>query len=186
MKKAVLTFAVASALSAQVMAQDPSPTCDELVWSAQVLQANPDIALSCQGVYERAGKLYARVEIELTRARGNRLSFRPMHKDGSKGAARSVVVPNSWRAEIDGRSYRASELLAGQQLTVYMPEDRFALTIDDGEFDGDEEMLAIEEASMVTAMPKTASPLFAMLGAGVAALAAGAAFTRRRLRLYRS
>ena len=115
-----LTLTLASA----AQAQDPSPTCDELVWSAQVLAANPDIKQSCLGVYERGDTLYARSEIELTRVRGNRLTFRPMHRDGSKGRARSITVPSTWRAEIKGRSYRAGELLPGQRLNVFIPEDR--------------------------------------------------------------
>lgn len=182
MKKHLIGAAIALALSGQALAQEPAPTCDDLVWSAQVLAANPDIAMSCQGVYARNGELYAKVTIELTRVRGNRLTFRPQHTDGSKGAQRSINVSSSWRADIEGRKYRAGELLPGQELSVYMPEDRFALAVHDGAFDGDEELITIEEAAVV-AMPKTASPVYAALGAGLALLAMGFVMTtRRRLR----
>ena len=186
MKKAAFAATLLAALSTPALAQDPSPLCSELNWSAQVLAANPDIGESCRGVYELNGKYYAKVEIELTRVRGNRLTFKPRHTDGSMGKPRSIRVNNSWRADIDGRSYRADELLAGQRLNVYIPEDRFALGVDDGDFAGEEELVAIEEAAVVTEMPKTASPLFAALGAGVTLLAAGGALTTRRLRRRRA
>lgn len=184
MKKQLIGAAIAIALSAQALAQGPAPTCDDLVWSAQVLAANPDIKLSCQGVYARNNELYAKVTIELTRVRGNKLTFRPKHTDGSQGTRRSITVGSSWRADIDGRKYRASELLPGQELSVYIPEDRFALAVHDGAFDGDEELINIEAATVV-AMPKTASAVYAALAAGLALTAFGFVMTTRR-RLRRS
>ncbi|MDP5054624.1 MAG: hypothetical protein NWP69_12600 [Congregibacter sp.] len=193
MKKSLIGLAIAVALSGETSAQDLAPSCDDLVWSAQVLAANPDIALSCQGVYVRNDELYAKVTIELVRVRGNRLTFKPQHTDGSEGARRSITVGTNWRANIGGRSYRASELLAGQELTVYIPEDRFALAIDDGYLDDDinddmnddMELIMIEDASIVS-MPKTASAFYAALGAGVALLGLGLAMTRRRLQRARA
>lgn len=182
MKKHLIGAAIILSLHGQAMAQESSPNCDDLVWSAQVLAANPDIALSCQGVYARNGELYAKVTIELTRVRGNRLTFRPRHTNGSEGARRSITVGNNWRADIDGRKYRAAELVPGQELSVYIPEDRFALAVHDGAFDGDEELISIDEATVV-AMPKTASPIYATLAAGLSLLGLGVIMTlQRRLR----
>ena len=96
-----------------------------------MLAANPDIRKACQGVYVRNNKLYAKVSIELLRVRGNRLTFQTKWPDGGTGAPRSITVPGSWRARIGGRSYAASELQAGQELSVYVPEDRFALGVPD-------------------------------------------------------
>ena len=184
MRKLLLTSAVLAVMANPAAAQTGGAlTCDDLVWSAQVLAANPDVGKSCQGVYERGGKLYAKVEIEVVRARGNRLTFKSVHTDGSSSSNRSVMVPNSWRANIEGEEYRAGELLPGQKLNVYLPEDRFALLLDDGDFGGDEDVISIEEAAVVS-MPKTASPLFAVLAAGFGMLGLGGALTairRRRL-----
>ena len=177
-----VTALAATLINPEAVAQDPSPLCSELVWSAAVLQANPDIARSCRGVYERQGKYYARIDIQLVRVRGNRLTFKPVHTDGSMGSARSVTVPIRWRADIDGKSYRAADLLPGQELSVYMPQDRFALAWDDGDFDGEEDFMAIEEAEPV-AMPETASPLFSGFYTGLALLSLATGLTiRRRLR----
>lgn len=104
-------------------------TCADLHWSADVLAANPDIALACQGVYEKDGVLYARASIEIIKVQGNSLKFRTLRTDGSKGIPRSVKLDSSWRVELDGRAYRARDLTSGQKLDIYLPEDRFALTV---------------------------------------------------------
>jgi hypothetical protein len=145
MKRLLIAAAAATALSQGTVAQDTAPGCEDLVWSAQLLATNPDIGLSCRGVYQRNSELFAKVRIELTSVRGNRLTFRPEHIDGSMGPPRSITVSSSFRADIEGRKYRVRELNPGQRLDVYIPEDRFALTIHDGAFDGDEEMLMIED-----------------------------------------
>jgi len=191
MRKPVRTALTASSLllalllgatASQAQVPGRAPTCNDLVWSAQVLAANPDIRDSCQGVYQRGDELFAKVEITLTRVRGNRLTFRPQHLDGTQGKARSIVVPNSWRANIDGSEYRARDLIAGQKLSVYIPEDRFALALGESNLAGDDdiELIDIEEAAVVTSMPKTASALPAALLAGLLLLASGLLLRARR------
>ena len=190
-KKMVVAMGMALALSTgSVMAQnaatadlaaDTSPTCADLNWSAEVLAMNPDIAESCQGVFEKDGSLYAKVTIEVVRVRGNRMTFRPMHTDGTKGDSRGVSLANDWRAEIGGRQYRASDLMRGQQLNVYLPEDRFALAIADADGPDEADIMMIEEE--VVEMPTTASPLFLFGLAGGAFLALGGLLTGLRRRL---
>lgn len=129
------------------------PGCEDLNWSAQVIAANPDIRESCLGVYVRDMKYFARSVIELVRTNGNALTFRPVHRDGSLGKVRRVTVPNSWRANIDGTDYRAGDLYGGQRLSVYIPEDRFALTIHGQSTEDEQQLLKIEEAD-VSAVPQ--------------------------------
>ncbi len=181
-KKLVVAMGMALALSAgSVSAQDAAPTCADLNWSADVLAANPDIGASCQAVYEKDGKLYAKVSIEVIRVRGNRMTFRPLHTDGTMGDSRSVQLDSSWRAEIGGRSYRASDLMRGQQLNVYIPEDRFALAIEDADGPDEADIVMIEDE--VVEMPTTASPLFLVGLAGGAFLALGGLLSGIRRRL---
>ena len=181
-KKMVVAMGMALALSAgSVTAQDAAPTCADLNWSADVLAANPDIGASCQAVYEKDGKLYAKVSIEVVRVRGNRMTFRPLHTDGTMGDSRSVQLDSSWRAEIGGRSYRASDLMRGQQLNVYIPEDRFALAIEDADGPDEADIVMIEDE--VVEMPTTASPLFLVGLAGGAFLALGGLLSGIRRRL---
>ena len=190
-KKLVLAMGMALSLSAgQAFAQNASsegmdigtPTsCADLNWSAEVLAANPDIAMSCQAVYEKDGELFAKASIEIIRVRGNRMTFRTMHTDGSKGDSRSVVLDPSWRAEIGGRTYRASDLMRGQQLNVYIPQDRFALAVEDSDGVDTADVVVIEEE--VVEMPSTASPLFLIGLAGGAFIALGGLLSGVRRRL---
>ena len=189
-KKVVAAVGMALALSAgQLMAQETSSsgavqsstvTCADLNWSAEVLAANPDIAAMCQTVYEKDGRLFAKTSIEVVRVRGNTMTFRPKHTDGTLGDSRSVTLDSSWRANIGGRQYRASDLMRGQSLNVYLPEDRFALAVEDDDGLDDADLMAIEDA---TEMPTTASPLFLVGLAGGAFLALGGLLSGIRRRL---
>jgi hypothetical protein len=184
-KKIIVATGLGLALSAgSVIAQDEnvtsSITCADLNWSAEVLAKNPDIAAMCQTVYEKDGNLYAKTSVEVVRVRGNIMTFRPLHVDGTKGDSRSVTLDSSWRAQIAGRNYRASDLSRGQELDVYLPEDRFALAVVDVDGPDEGDFLVIEDA---TQMPTTASPLFLFGLAGGAFLALGGAISAIRRRL---
>jgi hypothetical protein len=170
-KKLVVALGMAMSLSMGQSAMAQTSTCDDINWSASVLAANPDIGSSCKGIYEKDGEMFAKATIEIVRVRGNTITFRPQHTDGSSGDSRTVTVPAGWRAEIGGRNYRASDLMRGQELNIYIPSDRWAMLVedDDGMDDSDTEMV-IEEA---VAMPTTASPLFLFGMAGGAFLALG-------------
>ena len=101
-KKMVVAVGMALSMSAgQLMAQDTNSagavqsstvTCADLNWSAEVLAMNPDIGAMCQTVYEKDGKLYAKTSIEVVRVRGNTMTFRPKHIDGTLGDSRSVTL----------------------------------------------------------------------------------------------
>jgi hypothetical protein len=175
-KKIAIAVGMALSVSAgSLMAQDEAAasavTCADLNWSAEVLALNPDIAAMCQSVYEKDGKMFAKASIEVVRVRGNRMTFRSLHTDGTMGDSRSVQLDSAWRAEIGGRSYRASDLMRGQQLNVYLPEDRFALAVTDADGPDEGDLVAIEEE--VVEMPTTASPLFLIGAVGGAFLALG-------------
>lgn len=115
---------------AQYDIQTRLPSCATLNWSEAVHRSYPDIHQICRGVYQKDGVLYARAEVEVLRVSGNRLTLRTLHTDGSRGHQTTVRVGPDWRARIDGREYRAGELVGGQRLTVYIPEDRFAIALE--------------------------------------------------------
>ena len=67
-KKAIIAAGLGLALSSgHAMAQATDISCDDLNWSAVVLERNPDIAQTCTGVYEKDGKLFAKAPIEVVR-----------------------------------------------------------------------------------------------------------------------
>ena len=165
---------------AQSSAQSSTVTCADLNWSAEVLARNPDVAETCRAVYEKDGRLFAQMQIEVIRTRGNTMTFRTLHTDGTRGDSRSVTMDPGFRAQIGGRSYRVSDLNRGQQLNVYLPEDRFALIMEDEDGPDHTDAVAIEDA---TVMPTTASPLFLIGLAGGVLFGLGgiAGAMRRRL-----
>ncbi len=179
-KKLAVAVGMALALSMGQQATAQTPTCADIQWSAEVLARNPDIGMSCRGVYEKDGRMFAKATVEIVRVRGNNLTLRPLHTDGTRGESRSITVDSAWRAEIGGRNYRASDLMRGQELNVYIPSDRWSLIVEDDDgIDGDAEH-DMEEA---VAMPTTASPLFLIGAAGGAFLALGGLLSAVRRRL---
>jgi len=109
------------------------PTCDTLAWSQAVRDSYPDMQQICRGIYQRDGVRYAQAEVEVLRVSGNRMTVRTIHVDGSPGHETTVRVGPQWRAQIDGKSLRAGELIAGQRLIVYIPQHRFELTSEAGD-----------------------------------------------------
>ena len=181
-KKLIAAMGMAVALSGGQHALAQTPTCDDLNWSAEVLAQNPDIGLACRGIYEKDGRLFAKVKVEVVRVRGNNMTFRVKHTDGSLGDSRTITVPSDWRANIGGRNYRASDLMRGQELNVYMPEDRFAFALEDDDDLQVDDVVAVVAAEEIV-MPTTASPLFlvGLVGGGFLALGGLLSGIRRRL-----
>ena len=109
------------------------------------------------------------------------MTFRPMHTDGTRGDSRSVTLASDWRAKIGGREFRLRDLIAGQELNVYMPEDRFVLSIGDDDAYVNE-LVVVETVVETTEMPTTASPLFliGLAGGGFLALGGLLSTIRRR------
>jgi LPXTG-motif cell wall-anchored protein len=171
---------VSLVLGSGAVAQDDL-TCDDIEWSSMVTDEYPSIAKACDAVVQRDGRLFARVQVELLRVRGNTLTFRVLNNDGTSGGAYTQNMGTSWRANIGGRSYRARDLMRGQQLNVYMPSDRWAIIHETVEEEPDVAavVVPVEPAPM---LPETASqlPLIGVLGAGLLLVATGFAMLRRR------
>lgn len=122
----LLVLGAAASVRAQYDIETRLPRCTDLQWSEAVHRSYPDIDQVCRGVYQKDGVLYAMAQVEVIRVVGNRLTIRTVHSDGSPGHQASMRTGSDWRATIEGKQYRVGELLGGQILTVYLPEDRFA------------------------------------------------------------
>jgi hypothetical protein len=171
---------VALAFGTQAAAQEEF-TCDDIEWSSVVTNEYPSIADACDAVVQRDGQLFARVQVEVLRVRGNNLTFKVLNNDGTSGGSYTQNVGTSWRANVGGRTYRARDLIRGQQLNVYLPSDRWAIiheTLDE-EPDITAAAIPVEPAPM---LPKTASqlPLVGVLGAGLLFVGAALTLLRRR------
>lgn len=147
-------------------------TCDEIVFGADLTSRYPDIQDACQSVVEIGGERYAKMTVELIRTRGNQARFRFMENDGDFGPAQSVTLDPGWRATIGGREYRLRELNPGQQLSIYLPGDRWEAHVAQNDLPSITVWYGVvmfqEDFAAEPQLPMTASemPLIGMLGGG--------------------
>jgi len=136
MKKtiALLTSALfLSAFSTSALAQDEDGTgltCADIEFHADVVARAPDIDQACRDVVELNGEKYAKTKVRLDDVRGNSARFHFIYPDGSRGSRHSVQVDSSWRATIQGREYRMRDLMRSQELSVYLPANRWEAHFD--------------------------------------------------------
>ncbi len=174
--KRVIVFIVALPLLA-FSSLASALTCDEVTLGADITDKYPNAADACLEVIERDGQPFVKMKVQLTRpGSANRLTFRFVNEDGTFGPTHSVNPAPEWRANIGGRSYRARELSRGQELSVYLPSDRWeAHVAASGMVVETFSLIVITQAEPEPMMlPATASnmPLFALFG-GLALFGAG-------------
>lgn len=182
MKRVIVLLAALPLLGFSSLAS--ALTCDEITFSADITSQYPDAKDACLEVVERDGQPYVKMRVELVRpGSANKLTFQFKHPDGSNGPTHSVSPDPSWRANIEGRNYRARDLGRGQELSVYLPPDRWEAHVAASD-------LVVETFSLVVItaaepepmmLPSTASnmPLFALFG-GLALFGAGLIRVTRR------
>lgn len=159
-------------------------TCDEVVLGYDITSKFPTAQEACLEVVERDGQQFVKMKVELARnPRGNNATFRFLHADGSQGPTYSVEVDPSWRVNINGRNHRLRELVMGQELSLYLPSNRWEAHLAATD-------MVIETFSLIVItaaepeplmLPSTASkmPLFALFG-GLALFGAGLIRVTRR------
>ena len=126
---AALMSAIAlSAFGSTALAQDEDGmglSCNDIEFHPDVIAQAADIATACRDVVELNGSKYAKTEVRLDKVRGNRATFHFIYPDGKKGSRHTITVDSDWRAKIDGRDYPMRDLMRGQELSVYLPSDRW-------------------------------------------------------------
>jgi LPXTG-motif cell wall-anchored protein len=165
-------------------------TCDDIELNSAITDKFPRAKEACLEVVERNGEPYVRMKAELVRnPRGNHAVFRVLHADGTYGPTQAIDLDPSWRARIEGRNYRLRDLAQGQELDLYLPQDRWAVHMAASDSDAPVEMIAPvtvveprqEAAEPEPMLPATASnmPLFAVFGV-LALIGAGMIRVARR------
>ena len=181
--KKVIVFIVALPLLA-FSSLASALTCDEVTLSSAITDQFPNAADACLDVVERNGEPYVKMKVELTRqGEPNKLTFRFKTEDGAFGPTHSINPAPEWRANIAGRNYRARDLGRGQELSVYLPPDRWEAHVAAPEMVVETfNFIVITQAEREPMMlPATASnmPLFALFG-GLALFGAGLIRVTRR------
>lgn len=159
-------------------------TCDEVELGYDITSKFPTAQEACVEVVERDGSQFVKMRVELARnPRGNTATFRFLHADGSHGPTYSATVDPTWRTNIGGSSYRLRDLSMGQELSVYLPSDRWEAHVDSPEWVVETFSFVVITAAEPEPMmlPSTASkmPLFALFGV-LALLGAGMIRVTRR------
>lgn len=161
-------------------------TCDDVVLSDEILSQFPTAQDACREVVERDGSQFVKMKVHLTRSPGaNRATFRFVNNDGSMGPTYAADLPAEWRANIGGRDYRLRELARGQELSLYLPSDRWAAHVSASEVMDDEItviVITMAEPEPAAMLPATAGnmPLFALFGFLALAAAGFMRMTRRQ------
>jgi len=190
--------ALALVFSTAALAQrgaDPAFTatgerCEDVTWSEEALERYPNIASACREVMERDGNYYVRFEGVVRRVadRGNRITI-----DFEGGDTLTLMPPENLSLTIDGRQRAPRDLLPGDELTFFVPQDQLAATFFAGQPETAEpQEVPIEDSEVITLaqaddieseepqLPRTAGLLpFVGLG-GIALTGFGALLTLRR------
>lgn len=174
------------ALGASQAAYSQSPDCSDLMFNEVITSQFPSAGDACLDVVEKDGTQFAKFSAEIVRVRGGEVRARFKRPDGSFTDTYSFNPPRSARVNIQGRSYRYSELSRGQELNIYLPPDRWEVaTHSDPETDfaGAGSVVTIALVSVGRErLPTTASflPLLGLIGALMLGLGA-AVVTLRKL-----
>jgi LPXTG-motif cell wall-anchored protein len=182
MKRVIVFLAALPLLAFSSLAS--ALTCDDISLSPEITDKYPNAQEACLEVVERNGEQFVKMRVELTRqGEANKLTFRFTNEDGSFGPTHAVNPPPEWRANIAGSNYRARDLGKGQELSIYLPPDRWEAHVAAPNMVVETFSLIVITAAEPEPMmlPSTASnmPLFALFG-GLALFGAGLIRVTRR------
>lgn len=108
-------------------------TCGALTWQPSVLVRFPNIGTVCQAVVERDGRVYAQFNGIVQRRSGSTLYIRFEGGEAVPGGDRAVKInpPSDMTFRVGNRSYKVRDAQPGQDLTIYIPGDRFVVNLGD-------------------------------------------------------
>jgi LPXTG-motif cell wall-anchored protein len=169
-----------------------SKDCNGVQWTAAALRAHPKLPLACQGVEERDGKTFVRLEgtVDKNINKGEQVAVK--FKDAGSDAITLTPKPDAY-VYIDGKKTAVGDLKRGDKLTFYISEDRLAAQFPD-ETNTQYVVVPVvvreqvaaapmeEEPEQTAALPATGSDLPLLVLSGVMLLGLGAGLTVRRLR----
>ena len=123
MKKTILIAALITAgglgFTANASAQDV--TCDDVIWSAETLADNPNIASGCLEVLDKRGTLAAKFTARVVRQSVNSTIIQWQMPDGSWSSAQRRWPARDAYAELGGQDVRITDLADRQVVNVYLP-----------------------------------------------------------------
>jgi hypothetical protein len=201
---ALACLGVAAAASAQQVDSQVSDnpeisraSCADVAWDAQLLARYPRIAEACQEVVVSGGTKWARFTGEFLELNRNGSVRTTIDDRNGRSMGQLTLMPApAQRVLIDGQRVRFSDLPRGQQLSLYVPESRFAFATEPGvPAEQTAQILPPSPAPVAPAapvtvaqlrpvpmLPDTAGPLPWLAATGLLSLLAGLGLTVGRKR----
>jgi hypothetical protein len=186
MKKTMLItmLVLLGALGFTTTAQAAS--CSDVIWGAETLEANPNVAGACLDVVDKRGSQAVKLTARVVRQGVNSTIVQWQMPDGSWTASERRFPERGATAEIGGQEVRILEMAPRQVVNVYIPmENNWSLP---------EPVVAAappppppapepEPEPEPEALPTTATQisLFALLGGLLILLGGAVSFARTRL-----
>ena len=159
-------------------------SCSDVIWSAEMLESNPNIANGCLEITEKRGLQAVRMRARVVRQGVNSTIVQWQLPDGSWSAAERRFPARGSTAEISGQVVRITELAPRQEVNVYVPQSgNWSLPAPPPPPPAPAPAPAPEPEPEPVALPTTASqiPLFALLGGLLILLGGAVSFARTRL-----
>ena len=121
MKKTMLItmLVLLGALGFTTTAQAAS--CSDVIWSAEMLETNPNIAGACLDVVDKRGSQSVKLTARVVRQGVNSTIVQWQMPDGSWSASERRFPERGSTAEIGGQTVRIAELAPRQEVNVYIP-----------------------------------------------------------------
>lgn len=154
--------------------------CSDVIYDTSVTNEFPEIQQACKGVVERNGEEFTKLVAHIGRTDNRGRTRLQLRLDDEKLGKVHRIKPNrnlSVKTN-DGEKISWAELAPYQDITVYVPHDRWAfVSIDEEETAPVEEIVIIEEPEE---LPKTASNQHLPAVFGGLLLLVGGLLTMRR------
>ena len=188
MKKTILISAlvVMGGFAMNATADGHMKSCSDVVWGAEILADNPNIADACLEVVDKRGTYAVKMTARIVRQSVNSTIVQWQMPDGSWSSAQRRYPARGATAELEGKEVRISDLVERQVVNVYLPAG--------GQWDFPPEPEAAaappppppppaEPEPEPEALPTTATqvPAFALLGGLLLLLGGAVSFVRTRL-----
>jgi len=123
MKKTIMfiVLVLLAGLGFTTTASAQTLTCDDLVWSAEVLADNPNIGDACLDVRERDGQNVAVFRARVVRQSVNSTIIQWQLPDGSWSPAQRRYPQSGFTAHIGDQAVKVLDLPDRQEVNVYVP-----------------------------------------------------------------
>jgi hypothetical protein len=163
-------------------------SCSDVIWSAEMLESNPNIANACQEVVDKRGTQAVKLHARVVRQSVNSTVVQWQLPDGSWSSAERRYPARGATAEIQGQTVRISDMAPRQEVNVYVPQaGNWSLPAPPVAAAAapppPPPARAPEPEPEPVALPTTATqvPLFALLGGLFILLGGAVSFARTRL-----